>query len=185
MAAAISAHGYDSDRLGASVLRILASNTLCVLATGGDAGMVHVSTVFFCFDPEFQLYFLSHPESVHCRQLARVPHMAVAVFDSHQVWGQPHAGLQLSGTGGLADDGDDRPAELYGTRFPRFREFARGRLGERPTSTSAATLKLYRFVPRALQILDEWEFGEDIYIPATVIRHPSELPRPELPSPRR
>jgi uncharacterized protein YhbP (UPF0306 family) len=173
MAIPLSAHGHDSDRLSASVLRILATNTLCSLATRGDAGAVHISTAFYCFDPDFRLYFLSHPESVHCRHLARVPQMAVAVFDSHQAWGEPHAGLQLFGTGRAADDRDVRPAKLYGARFPRYREFLDGRLQGRPTSTSPAVLKLYRFVPQTLRILDEWEFGEDISISAAIGRTPA------------
>ena len=176
MAAALSAPGRDSDRLSASVLRILACNTLCSMATRGDAGTVHISTAFYCFDPDFRLYFLSHPDSVHCRNLARVPQMAVAVFDSHQDWGEPHAGLQLFGTGGLADDGGNRAAKLYEARFPRYREYLDGRVEGRRTSTPLAALKLYRFVPETLQVLDEWEFGEDVFIPATIVRRQPAIP---------
>ena len=31
-------------------------------------------------------------------------------------------------------------------------------------------LKFYRFSPERVQILDEWEFGEDVFIPATIGR---------------
>jgi uncharacterized protein YhbP (UPF0306 family) len=170
MSATLSARGYDSDRLSASVLRILASNMLCSMATRGISGSVHISTAFFGFDHDLLLYFLSHPESVHCRNLARLPQIAVAVFDSHQGWGEPHTGLQLFGTGGLADREDGRAARTYGARFPRYRELVRGTPEERPTSVSPGALKLYHVVPQSVQILDEWEFGEDVFIPATVVR---------------
>jgi hypothetical protein len=30
-------------------------------------------------------------------------------------------------------------------------------------------VKFYRFVPHRLQVLDEWEFGEEVFIPATIL----------------
>jgi hypothetical protein len=102
VSATLHAHGYDSDRLNASVARILAANTLCSIATRNEAGTVHISTAFFCFGRDLLLYFLSHPESVHCHNLARVPHLAVALFYSHQHAGDPHTCLQPFVMGALA-----------------------------------------------------------------------------------
>ena len=170
-AATLYARGFDSDRLHASVARLLGANTLCSMATRSEAGAVHINTAFFCFDDELQLYFLSHPDSVHCRNLARVPQMAVAVCDSHQAWGDPHSGLQLLGTGGLAtDEADGKARRLYAARFPLYREFLRRALEEQPENSSFRRLRFYRFLPERVQILDEWEFGEEAFIPATLGR---------------
>lgn len=169
--ATLHAHGYDSDRLNASVARILAANPLCSMATRNEAGMVHINTAFFCFGRDLLLYFLSHPESLHCHNLARVPQMAVAAFDSHQPWGEPHTGLQLFGTGALADpDASSQARELYAARFPRYREFLlHAPDGPAPASTFRG-LKFYHFMPQRVQILDEWEFGEGVFITATILR---------------
>jgi uncharacterized protein YhbP (UPF0306 family) len=170
VSASLHAHGYDSDRLSASVTRILAANTLCSLATRNEAGTVHINTAFFCFGPDLLLYFLSHPKSVHCRNLAVVPQMAVGVFDSHQPWGDPHTGLQLFGTGTLANADASRQArELYAARFPRYREFLSRTPNGQPLSSTLGGLKFYRFLPQRGQILDEWEFGEEVFIPATIV----------------
>ena len=168
----LHARGYDSDRLNASVTRMLAGNTLCSMATRNEAGTVHINTSFFCFDRDLLLYFLSHPESVHSHNLARVPQMAVAVFDSHQLWGDPHTGLQLFGTGALANaDASSQARERYAARFPRYREFVRRTLDEQqPASSTFHGLKFYRFLPERVQILDEWEFGEEVFITATILR---------------
>jgi hypothetical protein len=97
--------------------------------------------------------------------------MAVAVFDSHQPWGEPHAGLQLLGTGMLTNpDAGHEPRELYAARFPRYREFLRRAPDEQPQSSTFANLRFYRFSPERVQILDEWEFGEEAFISASILR---------------
>jgi len=163
MSATLHARGFDSDRLTASVTRTLVANTLCSMATRNEAGAVHVNTAFFCFDSELIVYFLSHPASVHCHNLARAPQMAVSVCDSHQAWGDPHTGLQFFGRGARANgDAGSRARELYAERFPRYRDSLRRAPEEH--------LKFYRFLPERVQVLDEWEFGEDVCIPATIGR---------------
>jgi hypothetical protein len=96
--------------------------------------------------------------------------MAVGVFDSHQPWGDPHTGLQLFGTGTLANADASRQArELYAARFPRYREFLSRTPNGQPLSSTLGGLKFYRFLPQRGQILDEWEFGEEVFIPATIV----------------
>jgi len=31
-------------------------------------------------------------------------------------------------------------------------------------------LRFYRFSPERVQILDKWEFGEEVFIPASILR---------------
>lgn len=174
MSPILHAHGYDGDRLHASMVRILAVNTLCSIATRSQAGVVHINTTFFCFSSDLQLYFLSHPESVHCHNLHHVPQVALAVFDSHQPWGDPHTGLQLFGTASLTPwELTGQARSLYAARFPRYAEFLRGAAGGQPAPSSFRTLQFYRFVPERVQILDEWEFGDEVFITATI--HAEEL----------
>ncbi|HEX3233994.1 MAG TPA: pyridoxamine 5'-phosphate oxidase family protein [Gemmatimonadales bacterium] len=167
----VHARGYDSDRIYASVVRILDTNALCAMATRSESGALHISTAFFCFSPDIVLYFLSHPDSLHCQNLARTAQMAVAVFDSSQEWGDPHSGLQLHGRAGLTDPDASREARgLYGVRFPRYREVMHHALELPFPDSGFRDLKFYRFVPQRAQILDEWEFGEEVFIGATVLR---------------
>jgi uncharacterized protein YhbP (UPF0306 family) len=169
--ATLHAPGYESDRLHASLARILAANALCSMATRTEAGTPHINTAYFCFSRDLVLYFLSHPGSVHCRNLTRMPQMAVAVFDSHQLWGDPHAGLQLLGTGMLTNpDASHEVGELYAARFPRYREFLRRTPEEQPQPSTLGSLRFYCFSPERVQILDEWEFGEEVFISATILR---------------
>lgn len=140
------------------------------MATRNEAGAVHINTAFFCFSPDLALYFLSHPNSVHCHNLRRVPHMAVAVFDSHQAWGDPLVGLQLFGAGALVpDEAVPRVRALYAARFPRSGEFLRHRADQAPQPATFGALQFYRFAPERIQLLDEWEFGDEVFVTATVV----------------
>jgi len=141
------------------------------MATRNEAGSVHISIAFFCFSSELALFFLSHPDSVHSHNIRRVPQVAVAVFDSHQPWGDPHVGLQLFGTGGLTEGDVAREArELYAARFPRYRDFLHRAPGGPEPSSSFSGLECYCFLAGRVQILDEWEFGEEVFITATIKR---------------
>jgi uncharacterized protein YhbP (UPF0306 family) len=160
----VHAPGYDSDRLYASIARLLEANALCSMATRSESGALHINMTYCCFNSDLVLYFLSHPESLHCRNLIRVPQMAVAVAASDQPWGDPHAGLQLHGRGEPASpDAEGEARELYGRRFPRYRDWPH-------RSSSFSALRFYSFMPERVQILDEWEFGEEVFIPVVILR---------------
>jgi hypothetical protein len=60
--------------------------------------------------------------------------------------------------------------ELYAARFPRYRDFLRRAPGEDPTASTFGALQLYRLLPERLQILDEGEFGDGVFITATIFR---------------
>jgi hypothetical protein len=142
---------------------------------------VHINTVFFCFSNDLHLYFLSHPESVHCHNLIRRPQMAMAVVDSHQLWGEPHRGLQLFGTGSLTSGRvADQARELYAARFPRSANVL-GRVPDEPTPSGFRGLRFYRFIPERAQILDEWEFGEEVFITATILPNTARSSSPRHP----
>jgi hypothetical protein len=84
--------------------------------------------------------------------------------------------LQLFGTG-LITSGEvaEQARKLYTARFPRFAEFV-GRAPD-PVSSVHRALRFYRFMPERAQILDEWEFGEQVFITATILPERPESTR--------
>lgn len=164
------ATGYSSDRVLEAVSRILDANPLCSMATRSDAGALDINAAFFSFSSNLQLYFLSNPASAHCRNLTHGGHMAVAVFDSRQEWGEPHAGLQLFGGAGPVPSGQiERARASYAARFPRYFDLVM-RAGEDPQATTGiGGLRFYLFRPDRVKILDEREFGENVYLSAVVV----------------
>jgi len=70
-------------------------NTL-VLATTLDDGTPAATPLFYYFDGEAALYWLSSPESRHSRNLAARPRVAVAVYAAVRDWREIR-GVQMEG----------------------------------------------------------------------------------------
>lgn len=163
--ATISVKGVTLERVRRSILHSLNSNVLCATATVNGDGSAHINTAYFSFSADFELYFLSHPRSLHCQNLARNASMAVAVYSSQQRWTGPDKGLQLFGTCAPAEGPQiTRAARIYGARFPKYRQWKAGLRAEDP----AREYRLYRFVPAQLKVFDESTFGEAVFVRVAV-----------------
>ncbi len=117
-----------------------------------------LSAAYFCMSPNLALYFLSDPDSLHCRNLLTNRSMAVTIFSSAQQWGSPDKGLQLFGNCSEARGSYQREAkQLYQKRFPSFN-----------ATPNTIRYRFYRFVPRQIKILDEKRFGAGVFITLAV-----------------
>ena len=171
MSVTVHSRGYEPDRVQASLIRLLAANHLCAMASRSEAGAIHISTAYYSYNPDLVLHFLSHPDSVHSHNLTRCPRSAVAVFDSHQPWGAPHAGLQLFGAVAATPAAERARVEAeYSARFPRYSGQVGQAASPAPENQVFAALRFYSFTPKRVQLLDEWEFGEEVFITATLLR---------------
>lgn len=77
------------------ILDFLKKYQLMVVATYGDYPWI--ASVYYSFDPNLNLYFLSDPETLHCRQIASNPKVTVAIADSRQKPNEFKKGLQIYG----------------------------------------------------------------------------------------
>jgi uncharacterized protein YhbP (UPF0306 family) len=156
-----------ADRVRRTISRILKRNVLCAIATVRADGHAHVSTAYFGYSAALDLYFLSHPGSLHCRNLRKSPIVAIAVFDSAQKWGELDRGLQLFGTCRETRGATARKAEkAYGKRF---KAYARWKAELEPHDT-AREYRFYRFVTTQVKVFDEQEFGGAVFVMARVGR---------------
>ncbi len=149
-----------------SLFRILKRNALCSIATVTAAGRPHINTAYFCYSRQLVLYFLSHPNAQHCRNLSRSPFAGVTIYSAEQPWGSPNEGVQLFGVCHRATGAYQREAErLYGKQFPSYRRWhssaGKGRGRE---------YRLYRLVVDTLKLLDERAIGDAIFAHAAVRR---------------
>ncbi len=156
-----------ADRLRRAVDRVLGGTPLCAWSTVIPDGTAHVNIGYFAYSDELHLYLLSHPRSLHCRNVAANPTMAVAVYASTQNWADPGRGIQLFGTCGPVPDSRAFEAErIYGARFGAYAGWKAALKAGDP----AVDYRLYRFVPDAVKILDEAEFGDGVLVLADVAR---------------
>ena len=159
-------------RIRRSVFRVLTANNLCSIATLSRGNQAHINTAFFAYSPLLELYFLSDPESLHCRNLAANPAMAMTIFDSRQRWEDPGKGIQLFGTAHQARGPRSRRAEaVYGARFPAFARWLQGKSQtERRQAARLRSYVFFGFLPKRVKILDEAEFGGARFVIAAVRR---------------
>ena len=161
---------WSEPRVQKSLSRILRENVLCSISTISARSRAHINTAYFSCSPDLEVYFLSDTGSIHCRNLERNASMAMTIFRSAQAWGRPNRGVQLFGTGRLADGADAERAErLYGSRFPAYLRYTRSpKAKDRKMGAQLRSYRFYRFVPRTVKILDEREFGGGVFIVVTV-----------------
>lgn len=75
----------------------LSSQKLMSLATSDGKGNMWSANVFFCHDKDFNIYFMSAPDSLHCQFISVNKRVSLTICDSHQDEVTGKVGLQLSG----------------------------------------------------------------------------------------
>lgn len=163
---------YPVSRVLRSALRILRANRLCSIATVTAGNRAHIHTAYFCYSGDLEVFFLSDPDSQHCRNLARNSSAAITIFSTAQKWGGPDRGIQLFGSCQEARGRQaTKAARLYGKRFPAYSLAMRGQMREEKVrSLGLGSYRLFRFRPMELKILDESDFGDAVFVTAAVRR---------------
>lgn len=134
------------------------ASTLCSLATVSPGGRAHINHMYFAWSERFEVLWISDPESIHSRNLARNSSTAVTVYDSHQSWGRPDRGIQLFGTATVTKGHPSQDARrLYGKRF-------------RDYDVDSDDLPAYRFRPRTVKLFDERSLAGGTLVTARVTR---------------
>lgn len=142
----------------APVNALLEANTLLALAVQDNAGC-WVATVFFSYDKDLNLYFISDPKTRHGQAIATEPRVAGAIYGSDVRWGTDIQGLQIRGTAERVALHDMLPVgAAYLRRFPIATKFIHS---PEWFNTSKISSRLYRIRPSQVQLYDEVTFGSD------------------------
>jgi uncharacterized protein YhbP (UPF0306 family) len=138
---------------------LLEASTLCAISTVGASGRAHVNTAYFATTAQLDLVWLSEPSARHSKNLSIRESAAIAVFDSHQIWGVADRGIQLFGSAHAATGPEnDLCRAAYARRFTRF------------DNSEFGAYRFYRFRPRRLKLFDESALGSGVFVTATVRR---------------
>ena len=168
---AVRLSGVSERTIRRSLFRTLKGSVLCSIATVTGRHQPHINTAYFCYSDDLELYFLSHPRSLHCRHLSRNPSVGMTIFSSSQPWGSPGRGVQLFGRCRQAVGLDARRAErLYAKRFPAYGSWR----GGAETGEAGGAYRLYRVVVKSLKLLDEKANGDAVFAYAVISRKRNE-----------
>lgn len=165
----IAASRVTNGRLQRSIFRILQETTLCSIATVSGLNKAHINTAYFAYSKDLELYFLSDPGAVHCKNVSINPSMAMTIFNSLQTWGKPDRGLQLFGTCRDAKGVAAAKAErAYARRFPQYARRTAHTHSDKSEGSRLRSYHFYRFVPNTIKVFDEPEFGSGVFVVMSV-----------------
>jgi uncharacterized protein YhbP (UPF0306 family) len=165
--ARVTLNRLTAARTRCAIRRILKKNKLCAIATVGVGGRVHINTAYFAYSDSLDVYFLSHPDSAHCRNVKAHPQAAMAIFDSTQEWGRLDRGLQLFGVCRIAaGDIAGRASRAYAGRFKPYAAWWAGLEAD----DIAREFRFFRFVVQRVKLFDEREFSGTVFITARTVQ---------------
>lgn len=137
--------------------RLLDASPLCAIATVTPNGRAHVNTAYFAWSDDFRVVWLSEPGAVHSRNIQVNDSVAIAVYDSAQVWGRSDRGIQLFGRAHEVVRPDETNAEvLYAARFPDYQV------------SRFSAYRVYVLQAQRLKLFDEDALGAGVFVTASV-----------------
>jgi len=153
--------GVSVERIARSLTRVLNSNSLCSIATIDERGGPYINTCFYSFNDDPTIFVFTSPGTKHGRNLERNRTCAVNVFSSSSIMGEDLLGaqihcsaVQLMAAQGLA------AFQNYCSRFPTLLTWA----NSWDAVLKGLQSRFYALTPVSGKILDEVEFGKEMYI---------------------
>src|SRR5262249_49111362 len=126
-----------------NIKETLESTFYCSLATYGEDG-TWVNPLYFAYDGDFNLYFISMGDSRHMRNIGNGAPVAVAIYATDQPPGKDVRGIQLAGWAELIKDADVEAAcDIYYSR-PGAAEAVGGRPDAEQHRGAQATWKFVK-----------------------------------------
>jgi len=130
----------------ALILDFLKEHKLMSIATYD--GFPWIAYVYYVFDKDLNLYFLSAPDTLHAKQIIKNQKVAVSIGDSNQDINEPKRGLQMSGIS----------KQISGFEKIKYvLELWKSNLGViNPNLTiKAATGKMFKVIPKRIKLFDQ------------------------------
>lgn len=128
------------------ISNFLTNHKLMAVATFGD--FPWIATVYYTFDRDLNLYFLSSPTTLHVKQILQNPNVSVAIAGSHQSIQKPKRGLQISG---IAE-------QIFGIdKIKRALQLWKSNLGVVDSKLTYRAVKssMFRITPKRVKLFDQ------------------------------
>jgi hypothetical protein len=126
--------------------------TIATVSADGPAA----AAVFYAADAALDLYFISDPQTRHCRNLEASPACAITIHASDAVWSSIQ-GLQIEATARRVSAAGRPDAErVYLARFPEIRALLTAPASGPGSAVAArfAASEFYRITPAWIRFID-------------------------------
>jgi uncharacterized protein YhbP (UPF0306 family) len=149
----------DTAQLVTVARQLLDASTLCAIATVSPDGRPHINTAYFAWSSSWSLVWLSEPAAQHSQNVRATGVVAIAVYDSQQVWGDPDRGIQLFGRAReLHHTAAQNAAAIYNERFASAAQ------------TDLRAYRVYRCQPQRMKLFDERTLGAGTFVTVHIRR---------------
>lgn len=134
------------------VEEFLSKHNLMAVATFGE--FPWIAYVYYTFDKDLNIYFLSDPTTLHAKQIIQNPGVAVSIADSNQSINKPKRGLQISGSAKqISDIAKIRHAfNLWKLNLG---------VVDPELTHKVAVGKMFKITPKRIKLFDQELFGVD------------------------
>lgn len=141
--------------------KIISENIYMTIATATKDGRPWISPVFFAYNENYNLFWVSNKDSLHSRLVRDNPQVAIVIFNSQAPEGEGDGVYFESTVIELEDKNEIKQAiELLGKRVTK-EEFKVKRIEE---VTSEGVWKIYRATPVKISKLTKGEFINGQYV---------------------
>lgn len=141
--------------------QIIANNIYMTIATASKNGSPWISPVFFAYDDDFNLYWVSNKESKHSMLLKENPQAAIVIFDSTAPEGEGDGVYFEVVVNELENEAEITKAmDVLGKRVSQ-NEF---RVKEISEVTKTGVWRIYKAIPKNISKLTEGKIVNGQYI---------------------
>lgn len=140
---------------------IIESNIYMTIATAAKDGKPWISPVFFAYDRNYTLYWVSNKDSLHSRLIRENPKVAIVIFDSRAPEGEGDGVYLEAKAEEVKDETEITDAmEILNKRVTKD-EFRVKKIGE---VTDQGVWRIYKATPLKISKLTEGELINGQYV---------------------
>lgn len=149
------------DKYKKQAKEIIASNIYMTIATVSQDGKPWISPVFFAYDDEYNLYWVSDKNSHHSKLICESKRVAIVIFDSSAPEGEGDGVYFEAEAFELNDVVESKKAMVVLGARVKQDEFRSKKIGE---VTGDGVWRIYKAVPHKISKLTEGEYINGQYV---------------------
>lgn len=151
----------NMDRYLEKAKQIIAENIYMTIATTSINGNPWISPVFFAYDSNYSLFWVSSKDSKHSQLIRKNPQVAIVIFDSRAPEGEGDGVYFEAKVEELSDESEIKQAMKVLNKRVTKDEFRVKKVGE---VTNEGVWRIYKAIPIKVSKLTEGEFVNGQYV---------------------
>lgn len=141
--------------------QIIAENIYCIVATASSDGVPWISPVFYGYDEDYNIYWISDKNSKHSQLIRQNPKVAIVIFNSQAPEGEGDAVYMEAKVYELTDENEVKEGVKIRDSRAKVEEFRVKKIEE---VTGEGIWRVYKAVPSKISKLTSGEYINGQYV---------------------